>query len=168
MLKCEWIDQPKKISKFNQLIFILDIDCILCLGLDEYTRLIMRLTEHDGSHNAYYDPSVSAAARMFQRNNALGAAHHDIFDWSRYGFLSRRMNDNVVYTADAGKSLISFLQLMRKEEISQLPKVVFSWMPNKQIRCCISSNVGQVFDCQCMCIACLIQSISCLYSKADK
>jgi hypothetical protein len=46
---------------------------------------------------------------MLHRNNPLGAAHHDIFDWSRYSFLSGRMNDNVIYTADTGKSVDKFL-----------------------------------------------------------
>ena len=46
---------------------------------------------------------------MLQRDNPLGVAHHDIFDWSRYSFLSRRVNDNVIYTADAGKSIDKFL-----------------------------------------------------------
>ena len=82
----------------------MDVNCILRLGLDEYTRLIMRMAEHDGSHNAYWDP-FSLTGKMLQRNNLLDAAHHDIFDWSRYSFLSRRMNDNVIYTADAGKSI---------------------------------------------------------------
>jgi hypothetical protein len=41
---------------------------------------------------------------MLQRKDALDAAHHDIFDWSRYCLLSRGMNDNVVHTANAEKT----------------------------------------------------------------
>ena len=160
MLKYQWIDQPKKISKFNQLIFVLDVDCILCSGFDEYTRLIMRMAEHDCSHNTNWDPLVSAKKNCF-RDNPLVAAHHDIFDWSRYSFLSRRMNDNIIYTADASKSVNEFHTAdEERKEISQLPKVVFSWMSNKEIWCCISPSVGQVLNCQDMCITCLKHQIN--------
>ena len=45
------------------------------------------------------------------------------------------MNDNIIYTADASKSINEFLTAdeEKKKEISQLPKVVFSWMSNKEI-----------------------------------
>ena len=59
-------------------------------------------------------------------------------------------------TLSSYRSLNNFFTTDEKRgEIIHFPKVIISWVPDKQVRGCISVSIRQIFDRQNMCIACL-------------